>query len=164
MVLTMVGQMRKGNIYRKYIFDEMSKNKEYDIIDLEHFINSLNDKQVKQLCKYLSSYRRNRTYEFISKGPDVWKVNHIDISDIYVREVNREVNSYLEKNDWSLKKIAKDVNIHRLDEFKSQGPINTKILSLIARKVGHEYKIVDGIHRSIRLACDGKNKFKLIYY
>ena len=164
MVTIMVAKIHKNNIYRKYILDEMSKNKEYDISDLGHFIKSLNDTQAKQLCKYLSSYRRNRTYEFISKGPDAWKVSHIDISDIYVREVNLEVNSYLEKNDWSLRKIAKDVNVHQLDEFKNQGPINTKILSFIAKRTGHEYRIVDGMHRIIRSACDGKKEFKLIYY
>lgn len=156
--------MGKSDIYRKYIFDEMTKNKEYSVTDLEYFVNSLNDKQVKQLCKYLSSYRRNHTYEFISKGPDNWKVNYIDISNIYVEKVNDAVNRHLEKNDWSLKKIAEDVDILRLDEFKSQGPINAKILSFIAKKVGCEYKIVDGIHRIIRLGCDGKRKFKLIYY
>lgn len=151
-------------IFRKYIFDEMSKNKEYSITDLEHFVQSLDNYQAKQLCKYLSSYRRNRTYEFISKGPNEWKINHINISDIYVREVNQTVNSYLQKNDWSLKKIAEDVNIHQLDEFKNQGPIDTKILSFISKRTGHGYKIVDGMHRIIRSACDGKKEFKLIYY
>jgi hypothetical protein len=142
----------------------MSKNKEYSIADLELFVKSLDDYQAKQLCKYLSSYRRNRTYEFISKGPNDWKVNHIDISDIYVREVNHTVNSYLQKNDWSLKKIAEDANIHQLDEFKSQGHIDTKILSFISKRTGHGYMIVDGMHRIIRSACDGKKQFKLIYY
>lgn|SRR3990167_7073360 len=156
--------MRKNMVFRKYVFDEMSKNKEYSITDLEYFVKSLDDYQTKQLCKYLSNYRRNRTYEFISKGPNDWKVNHINISNIYVREVNHAVNSHLEKNDWSLKKIAEDTNIHQLEEFKSQGPIDTKILSFISKRTGNEYRIVDGMHRIIRSACDGKKQFKLIYY
>lgn len=156
--------MHRSDIYRKYILDEMSKNKEYDIIDLVHLVKSLDNNQAKELCKYYSYYRRNCVYNFISKGPDNWQIDHIDISNIYVEKINHIVNSHLEKNDWSLKKIAEDANIHQLDEFKSQGPIDTKILSFISKRTGCEYRIVDGMHRIIRLACDGKKRFKLIYY
>ena len=156
--------MHKDDVYRKYVFDEMSRNKEYSIVDLEHFVTSLDYGQAKQLCRYFSSYRRNCVYDFISKGPNNWRMSNISISDIYVGEVNREVNCYLEKNDWSLKKIAEDTNICHINEFKSQGSMDIKILSFIAKKDDYEYTIVDGMHRIIRSSCDGRKRFALIYY
>ncbi len=142
----------------------MSKIKECNINHIEGFVDSLKDDQARVLCKYLSHQRKNRVYDFISKGPDHWKMSDISISNIYVEKVNPTVNNYLERNDWSLEKISMDKDIHHLDEFKSQGPINTKLLSFIAKKIGNDYKIVDGIHRVIRLSCDGEKTFKLIYY
>lgn len=157
-------KMYKDKVYRKYIFDEMSKNKEYDITDLEYLVKSLNNNQAKELCRYFSYYRRNCAYDFISKGPDNWQTGHIDISDIRIEKINPRINHYLEKNDWSLKKISNDKDIAKHDEFKSHGTIDPKISNFIAKKTGHKYIIVDGMHRIIRLACDGKKKFKLIYY
>jgi len=159
-----MNQMQKDDVYRKYIFDEMSKNKEYSIIDLEHFVISLDYGHVKELCRYFSSYRRNCVYDFISKGPSNWRISNVSISDIYVGEVNREVNCYLERNNWSLKKISEDVTIRQIDEFKSQGTIDIKILNFIAKKDDYEFTIIDGMHRIIKSACDGRKRFKLIYY
>ena len=105
--------MHKDDVYRKYALDEMSRNKEYSIIDIEHIIRSLDYSQVKQLCRYFSSYRRNCVYDYISKGPNNWRTGHIGISDIYIRQVNREVNCYLEKNGWSIKSIAEDASINQ---------------------------------------------------
>ncbi len=156
--------MRKGSVYKKYIFGEMSKIKECNIDHLEDFVNTLNNDQARILCKYLSYNRKNNVYDYVSKGPDYWNVHDINISDIYVDKINPIINPYLERNDWSLKKISKDSNIAIHDEFKTQGLIDPKLLNFIAKKIGHDYKIVDGIHRSIRLACDGKREFKLIYY
>lgn len=162
--MAVVRQMHKDDVYRKYVFDEMSRNKEYSIVDLEHFVTSLEYGQAKQLCRYFSSYRRNCVYDFISKGPSNWRTSHVGISDIYVGDINRDVNCHLEKNDWSLKKIAEDTNICHIDEFKSQGFMDIKILSFIAKKNDREYTIVDGMHRIIRSACDGRKRFELIYY
>lgn len=156
--------MKKVGVYKTYIFGEMTKIKECNIDHLENFANSLNDDQSRILCKYLSYNRKNNVYDFVSKGPDNWKVNNVSISDIYVEKINPAINPYLEKNDWSLKKISKDRNIHQHGEFKSQGHINPKISNFIAKRENHRYIIVDGMHRSIRLACDGKKQFKLIYY
>jgi len=156
--------MYKIDVYKKYIFDEMSKNKDYDIKDLENFVNFLNSDQAKQLCKYYSCYRKNNVYDFISKGPDNWQKGVIDISDINVGAIHIGVNRYLGENDWSLKKIARDKRICQLEEFKNQGGIHPKMLSFIAKKENRKYTIVDGMHRSIRLACDNKKRFKLIYY
>jgi len=48
------------------------------------------------------------------------------------------------------------------DEFSSQGNINSK--SLIARKRGKKFEVIDGIHRAVRLACDGTKELELIYF
>ena len=160
--------MHKIDVYRKYILDEMSKDKKYNIKDLEQFVESLNYDQVKQLCKYLSDCRRNSAYKFISKGPDIWEAKKVNISDIYIGEINSSVNSFLKKNDWSLKNISADIDICQHNEFKSQGHIDEKISNFIANKTNHGYRIIDGMHRIIRLCCDCKMKddmkFKLIYY
>ena len=156
--------MRKDDVYRKYVFDEMSRNKEYSIIDLEHFVRSLDYGQIKQLCRYYSCYRRNCVYDYISKGPNNWKVGHVGISNIFIGEVNRSVNCYLEKNDWSLKKVIEDTYMNQIEEFKSQGSIDIKILSFIAKKDDGEYTIIDGMHRIIRSGLDGRKRFELIYY
>ena len=160
--------MYKTDVYRKYVFDEMSKNKEYNINDLENLVYSLNDEQVKQFCKFFSYNRKNIVYDFISKGPDNWKEEIIGISNIDIGKVNAGVNRLLEENGWSLKKICKDRRLSNIDEFKNQGDIHHISLSFIAEKIvngGHRrYKIIDGTHRVIRLACDNKKEFKLIYY
>jgi hypothetical protein len=156
--------MHKDDVFRKYILDEMSRNKECSVVDIERFVKSLDYDQAKQLCKYFSSSRKNCVYEFISKGPSNWQVSNVDISNIYVGDVNRKVNCYLERNSWLLKNIVEDAEIRQIDEFRSQGPIDIKILNFIAKKNDYEYTIIDGIHRIIRSSCDGKKRFKLIYY
>ena len=160
--------MYKVDVYRKYVFDEMSKNKDYDINRLESLVYSLNDEQAKQFCKFFSYNRKNSVYDFISKGPDNWEEDIASISNVDVGKVNVGVNHFLEENGWSLKKICKDKRIGNNDEFKSQGDIHYRSLSFIAEKIANgehrRYKIIDGIHRSIILALDGKTKFKLIYY
>ena len=156
--------VHKIDVYKKYIFDEMSKNKEYSIVDLESFVYSLNNEQAKQLCKYFSYYRRNNVYDFISKGPEVWQKGIVNISSIDVGMIHVGINHYLEENGWLLKNIAKDKRICSLEEFRDQGGIHPKSLSFIAKKEDHRYRIIDGMHRAIRLSCDNKDRFKLIYY
>lgn len=156
--------MRKSDVYRKYIFDEMSRNKDCSILEIEHFVTSLNYDQAIQLCKYFSSSRRNCVYNFISKGPDNWKTSNVDISNIYVGNINNKVNCYLERNNWLLGNIIEDNEMWQIDEFKSKGPIDMKILNFIAKKNDYDYTIVDGMHRIIRSSLDGKRQFKLTYY
>lgn len=157
--------MRKGSVYKKYIFGEMTKIKECNIDHLEAFVNSLNNDQARILCKYLSYNRKNNVYNYVSKGPDHWKVNDINISDIYVEKVNPLINPYLERNNWSLEKIADDRDISFHEEFQGGDvTIDNRLIVFIAKKIDRKYRIVDGIHRVIRLSCDGERKFKLIYY
>jgi hypothetical protein len=156
--------IEKVSVYKKYIFGEMSKNKKFGIEDLDHLVGSLSTSQAKLLCKYLSGFRNNQVYNFVKEGPDNWKVLIVDINNIYVDKVNNGVNALLEKNEWCLDKICLDKDISSHEEFKSQGKIDNRLMSFISKKVGNKYKIVDGIHRAIRLSCDGKKEFELIYY
>ena len=156
--------IEKVSVYKKYIFGEMSKNKKYGLEDLDHFVGSLSASQAKLLCKYLSVFRNNQVYDFISRGPDNWKVVIVGINNIYVDKVNNEVNDLLEKNGWCLDRISLDKDISLNDEFKSQGEIDNRLMLFISKKVGDKYKIVDGIHRIIRMSLDGKKEFELVYY
>jgi hypothetical protein len=156
--------LKKTEVYQRYIFGEMSKNKKYSLEDLKHFVDSLSMSQSKSLCKYWSVFRKNSVYDFIKSGSDNWKVGLIEISNIYVEKVNDGVNTLLEKNEWSLAKIVEDSEIGVHDEFKSQGEIGNRLLGFIAKKVEDKYTIIDGIHRAIRLGLDGKKEFTLIYY
>lgn len=154
----------KVNVYRKYVFAEMSKNKKFGIDDLDHLVKSLSTSQAKLMCKFWSEYRKNSVYEFISRGSSNWNVITVGIDNIYVDKVNESVNKLLEKNEWSLEKIVKDSEIGIHKEFESQGIIDDRLKILIAKKVGDKYKIVDGVHRIIRMSLDGMKDFQLIYY
>ena len=156
--------IRKAEVYQRYIFGEMSKNKKYSLEDLKHFVDSLSMSQSKLLCKFWSGYRKNSVYEFISKGPDNWKGLTVDINSIHIEKVNDSVNALLEKNEWSLAKIVEDSEIGVHEEFKSQEKIDLRLMIFIAKKTEDKYRIVDGIHRIIRMGLDGKKEFELIYY
>lgn len=157
-------KIRKGDVYRKYVFDEMSKDKKRDIEDLENYVDSLDDHEAEQLCSKCSHSRKNGVYSFISRGPEKWTVKTVDISKIHVRGINDSVNGHLKRNGWWLENIGNDKSIRKLKEFKKRGEIHPRSMSLIAHKVAGKYGLIDGNHRSIKLACDGKKEFQLIFY
>lgn len=154
----------KSDVHRKYIFDEMSKNSKRSLEDLERYVDSLDDHRAKELCSKCSHSRKNGVYGFISRGPERWIVKTVNISKIYVRGINDSVNHYLSRNGWWLENIAKDKHILKLGEFKKHGDIHHRSMSLIAHKVGGKYMIIDGNHRSVKLAGSGQKEFKLIFY
>lgn len=157
-------KIRKSDVHRKYVFDEMSKNTKRTLEDLEHYVDSLDDDKAEQLCSECSHSRKNGVYSFISRGPDRWKEKTVHISKIYVRGINHSVNGYLSRNGWWLENICKDKSIRKLREFKKHGDIHQRSVSLIAHRVGGKYGIIDGNHRAIKLACSGYKEFKLIFY
>ena len=157
-------KIKKSDVNRKYVFDEMSKRTKRSIEDLEHYVDSLDDHKAEQLCGKCSHYRKNGVYGFISRGPEKWTIKTVNISKIYVRGINNHVNHFLSRNGWWLENISKDKSIPKLGEFKKHGDIHHRSMSLIAHKVGGKYGIVDGNHRAIKLACSGHKEFKLIFY
>jgi hypothetical protein len=157
-------KIRKSDVYRKYVFDEMSKDKKRNLEDLERYVDSLDDHDAEQLCSKCSHSRKNGVFSFISRGPEKWKVKIVDISKIYVRGINDSVNGYLKRNGWWLENIGNDKSIRKLDEFKKYGDIHHKSMSLIAHKVAGKYGIIDGNHRAIKLGCSGHKDFELIFY
>lgn len=157
-------KLNKIDVHRIYVFDEMAKKTKQDLEDLEHYIDSLSDNKIKELCRKCSHRRKNGVYRFISQGPEYWTIKTVDISDIYVRRLNEKVNGHLSRNGWSLKKISEDSRIPKLREFKKCGKIYDRSMYLIAHKKGDRYKLIDGNHRAIKMACDGKKEFKLIFY
>lgn len=157
-------KIKKDDVFRKYVFDEMSKKSKSCREDLKHYVDSLNDKDTEKLCSKYSHYRKNGVYSYISKGPDNWKVKFVNISKIYVRGINSTVNRYLRRNGWGLENICNDKSIKKLKEFKMYGHIHHRSGSLIANKAGNKYYLIDGNHRAIKLACSGCRELKLIYY
>ncbi len=157
-------EIRKIDVYRKYVFDEMAKKTKLSIEDLEHYVDSLDDHKAEKLCKACSRSRKNGVYGFISRGPDGWTVKTIHISKIYLRGINDRVNHYLSRNGWWLENISRDKSISKIGEFRKDGDIHHRSTSLIAHRTGKRYCIIDGNHRAIKMARDGKREFKLIFY
>lgn len=157
-------EISKGDVYRKYIFDEMSRTTKLSTKDLENYVDSLDDHKAKELCQKLSHSRKNGVFRFISNGPDRWIVKAVSISKIYMGGINKRVNQYFIRNAWLLKRIAKDKDIRKHREFKKWGDIHYRSMTLIADKTGSSYKIIDGNHRIVKLACIGQKKFELIFY
>ena len=157
-------KIKKSDVYRKYIFDEMSKTTKHSLEDLEHYVDSLDDHEAERLCDKCSHSRKNGVYSFISRGPDKWKVKTVKISKIYLRGINNSVNGYLSRNGWWLENIGKDKSIPKLKEFKKRGDIHPRSMSLIAQKVRGKYGIIDGNYRAVKLACSKCKEFTLIFY
>lgn len=157
-------KLDKNEVYRIYVFDEMAKKTGRSLEDLGHYVDSLDDDKIKELCCHCSHSRKNGVYRFISRGPNRWTAKIVNISDIYVRRINSNVNGRLSRNGWSLKRISKDKKISKLREFKRRGKIHSRNLSFIAHKKGNRYKLIDGNHRAIKLACCDQKEFKLVFY
>lgn len=158
-------EISKSDVYRKYVFDEMLRTTKLSTEDLEKYVDSLDDHKAKKLCQDLSHSRKNGVYRIISEGPERWTVKTVNISKIYMGGINRKINErYFARNGWLLKRIAKDKSVRKYREFQKWGDIHTRSVSLIAVKTGSSYKIIDGNHRSIKMACHGKKEFELIFY
>lgn len=160
-------EIKKCDVYRKYLFDEMSKKRKShskEIESLKHYVDSLNDSDAEKLCRKYSHYRKNGVYSYILRGPEKWKVKLVDISNIYVRGINSSVNHYLRRNGWQLENICNDKSIRKIRELKLYGDIHHRSRSIIASRVGKSYHLIDGNHRAIKLGCNGYKKFELIYY
>ena len=168
-------KISKGDVYRKYTFDEMSKeinrkyedpnDKEQKIKDLEQYVDSLNDHKAEKLCCNLSHSRKNPVYGFIKRGPDHFLVGDIKISHIYMIGINGNVNHYLSNHCFSLKECSKDKHVIRHKEFKKKGDIHPRSMTLIAQMIDkNRFMLIDGNHRAIRLASNGEKRLRLIYY
>jgi len=153
-------EVHKEEVMRKYVIDEMSKFKDFN--EVRKFAKALSADQTSRLAEWLSTWRRNRIHDTILRGPDKWFVEYVDISSIKVTRVNEGVNSLLEKHAWRLESLLSDAAICQHAEFKDQSVIHSR--SLIAVKEGKDFFILDGIHRAVRLACDGCRRFELVYF
>lgn len=167
-------KISKSDVYRKYVFDEMSRkinrkeedsNREQKLKDLEQYVDSLSNHKAEKLCCHLSHSRKNPVYGFVRRGPDHFLIKYIKISHIYMIGINGKVNRYLSANYWSLKESSKDKHIRKHKEFNKKGDIHPRSMTLIAHKIDQSrFKLIDGNHRAIKLACSGEMKIKLIYY
>ncbi|MEX2524494.1 MAG: hypothetical protein WD750_06020 [Gammaproteobacteria bacterium] len=150
----------KAAVFRKYVFDEMSKFRQPE--HLRNFIESLDDGQIETLCDWLSAWRNNEMHRFIGQSPREWKIADVPISKIKVGDVNEIVKPMLKRNRYRLDAIAADPEIG--NHFEFAWPHKYQPGELIAVKQGNMYLLKDGIHRAIRAACDGTTEFRLMYY
>ena len=134
----------------RYVTDEMSKFKNFE--DLESFIGSLSKRQKRKLGKWLSKWRKNGVYNNIMIRRD-WFIAPVNIGHIVVGGINPTVRPDIEEAGYLLANICGNPKIANHKEFKSQGKINRKLF--LALKKGDLFRIIDGSHRIIRLACDG---------
>lgn len=170
-----VKKISRYDVYRKYCFDELSReinredshsdNKDHKFEELEKRVDSLSDSEAKKLCKDLSHSRKNPVYAHITGGPRDWCIDSVKISMILMIGINRKVNRYLSEHYWSLRDISKDKRIIKHKEFRKKGDIHPKCMTLIAHKIdGHRFKLIDGNHRAVQLAINGEKEIKLIHY
>ena len=117
-------KISKGDVYRKYVFDEMSKVTKRSIEDLEKYVDSLDDHKAKKLCSRCSHSRKNVVFGYVSKGPDSWTMKTVNISHIFLGGINSKVNYYLSRNGWLLKNIAKDKGISKTLLFSANFAIS----------------------------------------
>lgn len=141
-----------------YIMDEMSKFKNQH--DTASFLDTLNGKEKITLMKWLSHWRKNMVYERIIKTTHYEIKYNVPSYRIIIGAINDYVSELICMCDHNLSNIAESKEISEHPEFKSQGNINRKLF--LARKCEGKYKIIDGSHRAIRLACDGIDRFNLL--
>lgn len=170
-----IRNISKGDVFRKYCFDEMGRKWDKSnsgIKKLEKYVDCLGDNEAEKLCRRLSHSRHNRVFRFISEGPDKWMVKKVKIDKIYMGGINSKINEYFRRNHWLLEEIVKDRNIRKIKELKLKSrddgrddSICDRSRSLLARKHGGYYKIIDGNHRIVKLAVWNKKKeFELVFY
>ncbi len=152
-------KFNKTQIMREYVKVEMSKNKYANPRELNRFIESLNNKQISYLCKFLSTFRNNGVYDFIDMH-NKWEKEKVPLSKLKLRRINKKVEPFLRKDNFNLYRISKDKKIIKNSEFKSQGKIGDK--KIIVVNIGNEYKIIDGNHRAIELVKYGDKKMEIL--
>ena len=148
----------KTFVIKKYIRDEMSRFKNFD--NLTSFVDSLNLRESKMLLRLLSKWRKNPVYRQVT-SKDKWYLDWISIDKIKVNLINNDINPLLDKNEFLLSKIAKDKEICNHSEFRIQREIKNE--TILAFKVENYFRVIDGNHRIIRMACDGYISFSLLY-
>ena len=140
----------KDFVIKRYIKDEMSKFKNYH--DMVSFLESLTDKEARTVGRLLSRWRNNGVYWKVMFRAD-WEISKVDISRILIGGINDGIHPLIEENSHLLETMCGDPRIANHPEFKDQGEIRNKLF--LALKIGNLFKIIDGSHRIVRLACDG---------
>ncbi len=152
-------RLSKRELMKEYITADMSRNKAADIKSIKKFVDSLDKKQINYMCKFLSLWQQNGVADFIDMY-DKWEIEKIPISKLKMRHINKKTDALLKKDKFELYKIAKDGKVVKNPEFRTQGKIKDE--KIIVARIGNEYKIIDGDHRSVEVIKLGNKKIEAI--
>ncbi len=139
-----------------YVRVEMSKVIEQG--KLEPFVNSLSESELAYLVRVLSRYRKNAVERVLLTESRVWELVYASSEKIAVTPINEKVNELLAANGWNLDEIATDERLCGHEEFDSSGRPVSEERTIGIQDEG-KIRIIDGMHRIIRMACDGRGQF-----
>lgn len=88
----------------------------------------------------------------------VWELVSAPIEEIAVTAINEKVNEMLKACGWNLDEIALHEELCTHPEFDSAGRLVTEERTIGIQDEGR-IQIIDGMHRIIRMACDGRVQF-----
>lgn len=106
----------------------------------------------------LSGYRNNAVARVLLDEPRVWELVIATADQVTVTDVNKTVAPLLGRNGYNLDEIAEDEELCRHPEFDSRGRPIAEERTIGVQDAGR-IKVIDGMHRIIRMACDGKREF-----
>jgi hypothetical protein len=110
--------------------------------DMVSFLESLTDKEVRTVGRLLSRWRSNGVFWKVMFRAD-WEISKVDISRILIGGINDGIHPLIHENNHLLETMIGD----------PRGKMRNKLF--VALRVGELFKIIDGSHRIVRLACDG---------
>jgi hypothetical protein len=152
--------MKQEEVFRHYVEDEISRSGSNN--EQQAFIRSLSPGEFCGVCKRLSEERGNHVFCFIQSHPGEWGEISVDIANIKMNEINRNVNLLLKYWGFSLGPCSQDQRIRDSGEFRFTGEKPTRLV-FIAESIGiGHYRLQDGNHRAIRLAWEGVQRFTLL--
>lgn len=151
-------EVTRREVFLHYVVSEMSK--EIDRTKAHGFAETLSDAELIYLVRTLSRSRRNAVEEYLITRVRTWELVELGLEDVAVTDINDEVKPLLQANGYNLDEIASDEALCRHREFDARGRRIVDERTIGIRTAGRT-AIVDGMHRIIRMACDGKTQFEV---
>lgn len=146
----------KREVLALYVRVEMSK--EIDQDKLQAFVAGLSESELAYLVRVLSRYRENAVKRILLLEPRWWELVSASSEEIAVTGINESVNHVLEAYGWNLDEIVIGGKLCGHPEFASAVGAITEERTIGIQDAGR-IQIIDGMHRIIRMACDGRTTF-----
>lgn len=131
--------------------------------EVRAFVCGLSPPQKENLTELLSEWRKNSVATKLKESEN-WTLATIDISQVTVQKAEEDTFFLFEKHHMKAQEIAKDKTLWEFPAYKDNK--KTKILfpRCLGTKIGHEYRLFDGIHRAILMAKKGWEQILICYY